>query len=175
MGDDASAYIATSHQESHGKLQTRPGWTLRTRCVHPAERNMERVSILYLLYFPQLLFCPVMMSLMHSVENRTRHCAPSRGLFLPGTWFSPKAKTCHLWSLVRWTFLGCNLIYKWIPNKGPQNIMRQISFPPCFFFVFFLNFYCIPPIPFYEWGQVDKIRGRKSPTDMSMLWPLLTF
>lgn len=91
------------------------------------ETNMEGVSILYLLYFPQLLFCPVMMSLMHSIENGARRCAPSRGLFLPCTWFSPEAKTCHLWSLVRWMLLGCNLIYKWILNKRPQNIMRQIT------------------------------------------------
>lgn len=38
----ASSYISTSHQESPEKLQTRPGWTRRTRCVHPAERQRGR-------------------------------------------------------------------------------------------------------------------------------------
>lgn len=93
----ASSYISTSHQESHEKLQTRPGWTRRTRCVHPAERQRGRGG--------EPLVLAVL--LMHSVENGARRRAPSCWLFLPCTWFSPEAETCHLWSLVRRMLCGC--------------------------------------------------------------------
>lgn len=54
-----------------------------------------------------VLFCAVTTSLMHSVENGARRRAPSCWLFLPCTWFSPEAETCHLWSLVRRMVWGC--------------------------------------------------------------------
>lgn len=100
----ASSYISTSHQESHEKLQTRPGWTRRTRCVHPAERQRGRGGEPLIV---AVLFRAVTTSLMHSLENGARRGAPSCWLFLPCTWFSPEAETCHLWSLVRRMLWGC--------------------------------------------------------------------
>lgn len=120
-----SSYIAAFHLESPGKSLTRPGWTRRTRCVHPAERPREGrerewremaqrqdealTSHLQWLYFHKL--CPVlfMMSLLGSSENGARRLLQVRCYFLPRTWLSPEIEICHLWSLVRRMLLAQSL------------------------------------------------------------------
>lgn len=121
----ASPYISISHQESHEKLQTRPGWTRRTRCVHPAERQRGRGGEPLIL---AVLFCAVTTSLMHSVENGARRGVSSCWLFLPCTWFSPEAETCHLWSLVRRMLWVC-IVQAYTKQTSPNYDEAKV-FPP---------------------------------------------
>lgn len=65
---------------------------------------------------------------MHSVENGARRRAPSCWLFLPCTWFSPEAETCHLWSLVRRMLCGC--IVQASPKQTSPNYDKAKVFSP---------------------------------------------
>lgn len=123
-------------------------WMNSENSMRPScrETNAEGVNILHLLYFPQLLSCFDVLDAFGWKWDQTVRS----WLFLTFSWYSPEAKTCHLWSLVRWMLLGCNLIYKWIPHKPPHNIyllVKSLLLPyVCFLFFFLLLLHPMCPI-----------------------------
>lgn len=121
--ESTSSYISAFHPASPERSLTRPGWTRRTRCVHPTERrqrNSERREreqetrwAFYFTFAVAVLSwtpcCSFMMSLLYSPENGARRLLQVSCYFLPCTWLSPEAEICHLWSLVRWMLLAPSL------------------------------------------------------------------
>lgn len=105
----ALSYISAFHQGSLGKSLTRPGWTQRTRCVHPTvrKREGERDTMRMLLHTCCSRFFVIPLLFFHDVlavflwKTGPDVCSPSAAISALHLALSPEADACRLWSLVR--------------------------------------------------------------------------